>query len=400
MTDGDAMRRVVAGRKGGRGSRPGILRRIAGLAVFVVVVAGAVLVGQRVMDDLASAPRTDDAEIAADTVLIAAPLAGRITELAVAENQRVEKGDVLFRIDPKPYRLALAEAEATLAAAEAELAEARRRSAAETANAGGAEDEIRRAEDDLALAERTVERLAPLADQGYISRQEFDEAVTARQNARTSLRQARQAATASRDLVETTEALEAEADAARAAADLARWELDNTTVRAPFAGHVVGLDTAVGRVLVPGAPVFTLIDDASWHAVALVRETDLAVVRPGTPAHVTVAIAPGTVLEGTVESIGRGIQSKEELDLAGRVPYVDATLDWVRVAKRFPVRVRLSAPPEHLRRVGASAMVVFSPADDATPRETPAEEKAPPADAPDAGTAAVAGTAGAPRAAR
>lgn len=92
-----------------------------------------------------------------------------------------------------------------------------------------------------------MEPLAPLAEQGDISRQEFDEAVTARQNARTSLRQARQVAAASRDLVETTKALEAAQDAAGAGADLARYELPNTDVRASFDGHVVGLTTSVGH---------------------------------------------------------------------------------------------------------------------------------------------------------
>jgi multidrug efflux system membrane fusion protein len=395
VSDDETMRRLIANRKGNGRKGPGIARRIIGILLFATVLAGAVLAGQRVMEQLDASPRTSDAEIDADTVRIAAPLAGRIVDLAAGENQRVEEGDVLFRIDPAPYRLALKQAEATLAAAEAELAEAGRRAAAERANAGGASDEIRRAEDDLALAERTVTRLAPLAEQGYISKQEFDEAVTARQNARTSLRQARQAAAASRDLVETTKALEAERDAAQAAADLARWELENTTVRAPFDGHVVGLTTSVGQFLVPGEPVFTLIDDNSWHAVALVRETDLSGIRAHTRATVTVAIDPSTHLHGTVESIGRGIQSKEELDVAGRVPYVDATLDWVQVAKRFPVRIRLKTPPEHLQHLGASAMVVFSSDKITTPEPVePAEETEP------AGKAEVADAVDARRSAR
>ncbi len=342
----------------GRGLRAAVRRGLA-LVLFGRVIAGAGFAAVHVADDLRENPRTADAEIDADTVAVAAPLAGRIVSLPVAENRPVEAGEVLFRIDPAPYRLALAEAEATLRAAEASLAGARRRNAAEAANATSAAEEIRRAEEDLALATRTVERLGPLVEDGYVSRQEFDEAVVARANAEVSLAQARRTATASVDLVQTTAALEAEVDAARAAVDLARWELDNTTVRAPFDGRVVGLSTGVGQYLLPGTPVFTLIDDASWHAVALVRETDLAAIRPGIRADVTVAIDTGATVAGRVRSVGRGIQSTDDVDVAGRVPYVEATLDWVKVARRFPVRVALQDPPDHLMRIGASAMVVF-----------------------------------------
>lgn len=88
-----------------------------------------------------------------------------------------------------------------------------------------------------------------------------------------------------------------------------------------------------------------------------------------------------------MESIGRDVQSKDDVDVAGRVPYVDATLDWVQVARRFPVRIRLKEPPEHPQNLGASAMVVFSPADAgaAPARDAPAQEPRP------AGKAEVAG---------
>ncbi|MEX0449722.1 HlyD family efflux transporter periplasmic adaptor subunit [Spiribacter sp. 221] len=366
MTDREDMRRMVAGRKGEGRERPGRFRRIVGIALLVVVVVAAGVMGERVVRTLDTSPRTSDAQIGAETTLMSAPVAGQVRALHVKENQRVSEGDILFRIDPVPYRLALRQAEANLAAISAELAEARRRAEAELANAGGAMEEIQRAEDDLALAERTVERLAPLAEEGVVSQQMYDEAMTARDNARTSLSQARQAAEASVDLVETTEALEAERDAARAAVELAQWELDRTTVVAPFDGLVAGLTASTGQYLLPGESIFTLIDDHSWHAIALVRETDLAGISTGDPAEVTVAINPGSPVEGEVESIGRGIQPKDDVDLAGQLPYVEATLDWVQVARRFPVRVRLSDPPDQLQHLGASARVVFSPADPPT----------------------------------
>jgi multidrug efflux system membrane fusion protein len=362
MSAREAMRQRLTGRHRPDVPAPGRWRRLIGTALFIAVLIGAGVMGERVVSTLDTSPRTSDAQIAAETTRIGAPLPGRIVELAVGENQPVKKGAVLFRLDPAPYRLALQEAEATLAAASAELAAARRRSDAETANADAARDEIQRAEDDLALAERTVERLTPLAESGIVSQQTYDEAVTARANAQTALRQARQAAVAGAELIETTEALEAERDAARAAAALARWELEKTTVRAPFDGVVVGLSAAAGQYLIPGESILTVIDGESWHALALVRETDLGGIHRGGQAEVSVAIDPATTLHGRVESIGRGIQPTDDVDLAGRLPYIQATLDWVQVAKRFPVRIDLTDPPDHLQRLGASARVVFTPA--------------------------------------
>lgn len=377
--------------RGGRTAGPrgcGAVKRFLALVLFALVLAGAGLGAVRVAGELSRNPRTSDAAIDAETVLVSAPLAGRIVALPVRENGEVAAGEVVLRLDPEPYRLALAEAQATLRAAEASLAAARRRSAAEAQNADSAAEEIRRAEEDLALATRTVERLRPLVEQGYVSRQEFDEAVTAEASAEVSLAQARRTATASRDLVQTTAALEAEVEAARAAVALARWELENTEVRAPFDGRVVGLSTGVGQYLLPGAPVFTLIDDGSWHAVALVRETDLAAIREGVRADVTVAIDTGRTIAGTVESVGRGVQWKDDVDLAGRVPYVSATLDWVKVARRFPVRVALADPPDHLMRIGASAMVVFRTGEDRAPAAP-----VPPGDGPAGREETVAGSA-------
>lgn len=333
------------------------VRRWIGRALFVLVLASAGALGWLVARDAAHHPRTADAEIDAEIVHVAAALPGRIVDLPVAENQAVAAGDLLLRLDPEPFRLALAQARAELAAAEAALGDQRRAIAAERANARTAGDEVSRAAADLALARRTVERLAPLAAQGFVSQQELDQAVTVRASAEIALRQARQTAGAADDLIQTDGALVAQVAVARAAVALAKWELENTEVRAPFAGRVVGLKVRAGEYLMPGMPVFTLIDTADWTAQALFRETDLHGLRPGDPATVRVMIAPETVIQGVVDSIGWGIQSVDAADLGGGLPYVARTLDWVRVAKRFPVRIRLIDPPAELMRVGASAVV-------------------------------------------
>ena len=142
----------------------------------------------------ANLPSTDDASIDADVVHVAAAVGGRIVDLPVAENGRVVKGDLLFQIDPAPYRLAVDQARADLALAEAALATQRRAVATQQSAATVAADQVQRATTNLDLATRTVERLRPLAAKGYVPAQQLDTAVTAERDAETSLSQAREQA--------------------------------------------------------------------------------------------------------------------------------------------------------------------------------------------------------------
>lgn len=341
-----------------------MLARAGGVLVFAAVLLATLAVGWRTWQTLSFAPRTTDAEIAADVVRMSAAVPGRLTELAVADNARVEAGALLFRVDPVFYREALELAEAELAVAEAELDEARRLVRAEGANAVAAAEEVERARANLDLAQRTLERLAPMESLGYVSRQMLDEAETAVLDAGISLRQALEASRAAEQEVQSTRALEAQVRAARAAVAIASSDLDKTAVYAPVDGRVAGLEIAEGEFLEPGVPVFTLIDDQSWHARALFRETELEGVQIGDRAEVYVMIDQHVPIAGRVAGIGWGVVSDDALSLLGDLPYVKRTLNWVRVAARFPVRVELESPPRHLLRAGASAVVILRERDD------------------------------------
>ena len=142
----------------GNPSRPS-LGKIISLAIIAIGVA----IGLYVENRISIRPSTDDATIDADVVHVASAVGGRIFELAVTENAKVSKGDLLFRIDPEPYRLAVEQAEADLGVAVGALDTRRRAIATEKSNATIASEQIKRAQTNLELATRTSERLRPLA---------------------------------------------------------------------------------------------------------------------------------------------------------------------------------------------------------------------------------------------
>ena len=288
---------------------------------------------------------------------MAAAVGGRIIQIAVAENSRVSKGDLLFQIDPLPYRLAVAQAEADLELARGELDTRRRVLATERSNAAIAADQARRARTNGELAARTVERLGPLAERGFVPTQQFDQAQVAQHDAATSLRQAEEQEAAAHRAIGTEAAAEALVRAREAALAIATRALEDTTVRAPHDGRVVGLSITSGEVVIPAQALFTLIDTEAWYAVANFRETELKAIAIGDCVTAYSMIDRRQPLKGTVEGIGWGVLDEERINLPRSVPYVERSLNWVRVAQRFPVRVRLANPQSQFVRLGASAVV-------------------------------------------
>ena len=336
----------------GKAHRPSYAK-IVSLAVIAVGIAMGIYAEHR----SAIRPSTDDATIDADVVHVASAVGGRIIELAVTENAKVSKGDLLFRIDPEPYRLAVKQAEAELAVAAGTLDTRRRTIATDKSNATIASEQIKRAQTNLELATRTVERLRPLVAKAYVPAQQFDQAQTLQRDAATSLRQAREQEGAAVEAVGTEEAAVAAVQARQAALAIAKRALDDTVVRAWHDGRVAGLTVLSGEMVVPSQALFTLISTEEWFAVANFRETDLKAIAVGDCATVFSMIDRSQPIKGVVEGTGWGVLDQERINLPRSVPYVERSMNWVRVAQRFPVRVRLEKPPEHLMRLGASAVV-------------------------------------------
>ncbi|MBC7202031.1 MAG: multidrug transporter subunit MdtN [Pusillimonas sp.] len=332
-------------------------RRFAVLLAVVITLA-AVLAGVIYWRYLDRNLMSEDAVLEADVVHISAAVPGKIIELNVTEGSRVSKGEVLFRLDPEIYNLRVQQAHAEVAAAQAALSARERQIRAETANASIADEQIDRAQANLDMARKTVERLTPLAQKGYVTQQDLDAARTALRDARVSFNQARSQSAAAHELIGELEAAQAAVEVAQTSLALARKALDDTIVRAPHDGLVVGLKVMTGERLAPDQALFTLIDANEWFATALFRETDLAHLKAGQCAQAYALSDPTRGIKGKVVSIGWGVASEDLVSLPRSLPYVQKSLNWVRVAQRFPVRILLQDPPADLMRVGASASVV------------------------------------------
>lgn len=333
-------------------------KKAASISVAVVSLLF-IVSGLLVYRRMVSRPRTDDAFLEADVIHLAPEVSGRIVSLDVRNNQQVRAGDVLFVIDPQPFQLKLDEARAQTRELERRITDTSGEVAAQASRAEAAHTAIGDARARLALAESTLARLEPLLPKGFVTALQVDQARTARDSAKIALNQAEQQATAAREDVRSVRPLQEQLDASRASEALAARDLEKSQVRAPVAGRVVGLNVAVGEFAVSGHALFTLIDTSRWYAVANFRETEIARMHMGTPATVYLMSEPRKAILGHVESIGWGVTPDDaSLDKDNGMPRVAKTLDWVRLAQRFPVRILLDTPPQNAMRIGASAVVV------------------------------------------
>ncbi|KAA0969058.1 multidrug transporter subunit MdtN [Aureimonas fodinaquatilis] len=330
-------------------------KTVLGVVVAVLVLAAAATATWLYIKRAAESPLSEEAVLTASIVNVAAAIPGRIVTLAAAENQKVAQGDLLFAIDPEPYRLAVEQARADLLIAEAARDTQGRTIASEEANAAIAQSQVTRARTNLALAEQTLARLTPMLPKGYVSAQQVDDARTLRDDAQTSLEQALRQTEAAEALVNSTAASEALVAARRAALAIAERSLADTQVWAPHDGRVVGLTVAAGEFVVPGQSVFTLIDTSTWYASASFPETALPNIAVGDCVRVFVLADRTKPISGTVEGIGWGVASEDLINIPRGLPYVPKSLKWVHIIQRFPVRIKLHEPPEDLMRIGASA---------------------------------------------
>lgn len=290
---------------------------------------------------------TDNAYVQQDKVSVAAEIGGTISEVFVRENQKVKKGDLLFRIDPTPYRIALAEAEAQIAAAEVQVQQA------ETEVAGTGAD-IQGAQANLGFAQKNFDRYAELMDRGFTTRAQYDEALHAVQEARERLANARaDAANARSALAPGGSSNQPAIAAAKVARDRALLNLRRAEVRAPADGYVSQADRLqVGNAVVAGAPMVTIVQSDQVWVEANYKETDLAKMTVGQPASIELDAYPDLEVHGHVASIGAGTGSEFSV-----LPAQNATGNWVKVTQRVPVRIAIDETPSRPMIAGLSAEV-------------------------------------------
>ena len=334
--------------------------RVAGKSIALAVLCLAVLLAFWVVYELDTAPRTDDAYAYADTITVTPEVSGRIIELAVQDNQAVKQGDILLRIDPRAYEHALDMAKASLRALDREIALTQRINAAQQYTADAAKASVDEATAAVNMAAKTLKRVEPLLGQGYVSSEQVDQARTALQAAKAQQAAAIFAAQSASSAVGDVQAMQAKREALLAEVALAEISLEHTVVRAPFDGRVIGLKTTTGQFAAAGHPLFVLADTTKWYVIANFRETELDNAQPGSQAKVYLMADTGKVFQARVESIGYGVHSEDSgMDLHG-LPMVGRSINWVRVAQRFPVRFVVDNPDPELFRIGASAVAVIT----------------------------------------
>jgi multidrug resistance efflux pump len=236
-------------------------------------------------------PWTRDGRVRAEVVNIAAEISGKVIDLKVVDNQTVHRGDVLFAIDPVDYRLALAQAEAT----------------------------VQSRKFDLDIAEEDAQRRLKLGKQA-VSAEEMNTSQS------------------------TASVAEAAYQSALATRDQAKVNLDRTTIRSPVNGYVTNLTLRVGDYATPGQTKLTLVDSDSFWIVGYFEETKLPRIQIGDYAHVKL-MGWGPEIAGHVESISRAIADTNSDANPEGLANVSPIFTWVRLAQRLPVRIKIDRVP-------------------------------------------------------
>ena len=227
------------------------------ISLLALLAAGITIV--LVLNRLELRPRTDDGYLAADIIHMAPDVSGRIVKLDVQNNQYVRAGDELFVVDPEPFRYAYDAASAKLASLQAQYAIETRQVASQSSRAAAAATTVESNAAQLALARSTLGRLEPLGAQGFVTREQVDQARTVLRSAIAGLASSQSEAEAARQAISDTQPLLAQIREAQADLASARRNLRLTVVRAPCDGEITALETAAGEYVTVGAPVFTII---------------------------------------------------------------------------------------------------------------------------------------------
>jgi RND family efflux transporter MFP subunit len=277
------------------------LRRstLTGAAVLVAALAG-----YRLWDYYMNDPWTRDGHVRADIVPVAPDVSGFVAEVLVGDNQRVQRGDVLFRIDRARYEIALRQAEAALLGGRARLDE----------------------------ANADLRRYSALTPDIVVSKQRLDQVVAAQGSAQAGYDQA-------------------VADLA-----LAKLNLERSEVRASVSGVVTNVELRPGTYLTPGKGVMALLDTDTLHVEGYFEETKLPRIHPGDSVKVRL-LGGDHVLLGRVESVAAGIEDRDRSAGATLLANVNPTFNWVRLAQRVPVRIALDPAKRNELVAGATATV-------------------------------------------
>ena len=325
-------------------------------------------------------PWTRNGQVRADVVQIAPRVSGPVVDLPIRDNQFVEAGDVLFRIDPRTFAASLEQARAALDQTGDNVAVLMRQVEAAQASVEAAEASIEQAESSIKELDSVIaknksnyERLKGLLPKRAASQKSVDQAQASYMVSVEKRHSAVSGAAKARAAYAEAVATEAEAEAqlgalgadnaqlrrAKAALREAELNLEFTTVRAPVAGYVTNLALRVGSQAVANQPMLALVDTSSYWVDGFFKENLIANITAGDTAVVTLMTYPGRHLTARVDSIGWGIAQQDGSTGHQLLPTISPTFEWIRLAQRVPVRVHLQEVPEDIHlRVGTTASVL------------------------------------------
>ncbi len=339
--------------------RPSPLRRYRRhlLAAAALIAAAALGVGgYRWWEATKFLVSTDDAYLQSDSVAINPQVAGTISELDVTDNQPVQAGQVLARIDDRPFLAAVAKAKADVASANAKLGDIGAEIAEQVANVASSKALI--AEDDAGarFAAADAERYARLSRTGFGTVQSAERTAAAFGESQAKLASAKAAATAAERQIGVLAAernmAAASLLAAQAEQKTAELNLSYTVIKAPFAGVVGDRGVRLGAYVSPGTPLLQVVPmGGQIYVTANFKETEVGHMLPGQPVTLSVDTFPGHAFRGHVESLAPGSGSQFAL-----LPPENATGNFTKIVQRVPVKIALAAddPLANVLRPGLS----------------------------------------------
>ncbi len=274
------------------------------LAVTLVMVVAAVIVGLALWDYYMEAPWTRDGRVRADVVEVAPDVSGLVTEVLVEDNQAVKRGDVLFKIDPERFTLALRQADAIVEGKKA------------TAEQAAADYQRYIKLSDAAVSQQKVE-LARATD--LAAKAAYDQAVADR--------------------------------------DLAKLNLQRSAVKASVNGRITNMELRPGNYVNTGKGVMALVDSDTMRVEGYFEETKLPRIHVGDKASIRL-MGEDVLITGHVESVAGGIEDRERSAGANLLANVNPTFSWVRLAQRIPVRIKLDADADRNRLVSGRTATV------------------------------------------
>jgi membrane fusion protein (multidrug efflux system) len=295
-------------------------------------------------------PSTDNAYVTANVIHVAPQLSGQVKQLSVLNQQYVQRGDLLYQIDPKSYQFALA-------SAQAKAQQARQEAALQVAEVQSAEAEVHRQEVLLSNASKRAKRNDELKHNNYVSKQVAEDAEADELAIAAALKVAKAKLNEAREKLGQPGDDNEKVKQANADLHLAQLNLEHTQLTAGCDGRIAQLSLQPGDTVQAGQSNFVLICDHQFWIDANFKETELARIRPGQPVSIKVDMYPGVKFSGSVESINGASGVAFSL-----LPPQNASGNWVKITQRVPVRIRVKTEgktedAQHPLLVGTSADV-------------------------------------------